>query len=220
MIKRKKTFFIGIGFIFLFLIWTLSVRFIDIQYITATGTSVGFATLNIFFHELIRVNMPLYILTDWLGLLPIGIAFCFAVIGLIQMLKRKSLFKVDYTILLLGAFYIAVILIFLFFEIVVINYRPILIDGNLEPSYPSSTTMLSLCVMPTALPYLTSKVKNRSLRLTATLFISFFTAFMLIGRLLSGVHWLTDIIGGIFISTALVLIYYSLIPKNYPKTKT
>jgi undecaprenyl-diphosphatase len=171
---------------------------------------VGFATLNGYVHNLTGVNMSLYVVTDWFGLVPIGVAFGFAVLGLVQWIKRKSLLKVDRSILTLGGFYIVVMAVYILFEIVVINYRPTLINGYLEASYPSSTTMLVMCVMPTAMMQLRTRIKNDLFRRCVMLAIAVFIAFMVIGRLVSGVHWITDIIGGAWFSTAIVLMYYSI----------
>jgi undecaprenyl-diphosphatase len=154
--------------------------------------------------------MLLYTITDWLGLVPIGVAFGFAVFGLVQWVGRKSLFKVDRSILALGGFYIIVLAMYIFFEIVVINYRPVLIDGYLEVSYPSSTTMLVMCVMPTAMMQLHARIKSDVFRRCVLISIAAFTAFMVIGRLASGVHWLTDIIGGALVSAGLVITYASV----------
>ena len=102
----------------------------------ANGSRVGFAAINGAFHALTGVHWALYTLTDWLGLVPIGIALGFAVLGLVQLIRRKSLLKVDRDILILGGFYIVVLAAYLLFETVVINFRPVLIDGKLEASYP------------------------------------------------------------------------------------
>ena len=150
----------------------------------------------------------MYIITDWLGLVPFGVAFGFAILGLVQWIKRKSFFKVDRSILALGGFYIVVMSVYVLFEMVVINYRPTLIDGYLEVSYPSSTTMLVMCVMPTAMMQLRARIKNDVLRRCVMVTIAVFTAFMVIGRIVSGVHWITDIIGGAILSTGLVMLYY------------
>lgn len=194
----------------IFVIWTVLVLCVDVQTIGPNGSSVGFATLNGFVHKATGTNMTLYNITDWLGLVPIGIALGFAVLGLAQLIKRKSFLKVDRSILVLGGFYIVVITVFLFFEKVVINYRPVLIEGILEASYPSSSTMLVMCVMPTAIMQLSERIKNKAVRNIVTYIIIAFIAFMVIGRLLSGVHWLTDIVGGAFFSAGLVMTYYSI----------
>ena len=193
-----------------FVLWTVLIRFVDVEAIGPRQSSVGFATLNGYIHNLTGVNMPLYIITDWLGLVPIGVAFGFAVLGIVQCIKRKSLLKVDRSILTLGGFYIVVMAVYILFEIVVINYRPTLIDGYLEASYPSSTTILVMCVMPTAMMQLRTRIKNDLFRRCVMLTITVFITFMVIGRLVSGVHWITDIIGGALLSTAIVLMYYSI----------
>ena len=193
-----------------FVLWTVLIRFVDVEAIGPRQSSVGFATLNGYIHNLTGVNMSLYIITDWLGLVPIGVAFGFAVLGIVQCIKRKSLLKVDRSILTLGGFYIVVMAVYILFEIVVINYRPTLIDGYLEASYPSSTTILVMCVMPTAMMQLRTRIKNDLFRRCVMLTITVFITFMVIGRLVSGVHWITDIIGGALLSTAIVLMYYAI----------
>ena len=209
--KKKRNYFgLGIGLLAAFVLWTVLVRLVDVQMIGPQESSVGFATLNGYVHNLTGVNMSLYVITDWLGLVPIGVAFAFAVFGLVQWVVRKSLFKVDQSILALGGFYIIVMAVYVLFEIVVINYRPTLIEGYLEVSYPSSTTMLVLCVMPTAMLQLRNRIKNNIFRYCVMIAIVAFTAFMVIGRLVSGVHWITDIIGGALFSAGVVLVYYSI----------
>ena len=206
----KKRIFVGAGFLAAFVLWTVLVSLVDIRAIGPNGSSVGFATLNGYVHERTGVNFPLYTITDWLGLVPIGVAFGFAILGLVQWIKRKSLLKVDRSLLVLGGFYVVVLAAYLFFEIVVINYRPVLLGGYLEASYPSSTTMLVMCVMPTAMMQLRTRIKNHVFRRCVMISIAAFIAFMIIGRLVSGVHWLSDIIGGALISAGLVMIYASV----------
>ena len=208
--KNSRLFWVGVGLLAVFVLWTVLIRFVDVEAIGPRQSSVGFATLNGYIHNLTGVNMSLYIITDWLGLVPIGVAFGFAVLGLVQCIKRKSLLKVDRSILTLGGFYIVVMAVYILFEIVVINYRPTLIDGYLEASYPSSTTILVMCVMPTAMMQLRTRIKNDLFRRCVMLTITVFITFMVIGRLVSGVHWITDIIGGALLSTAIVLMYYSI----------
>lgn len=205
--KRKKKLCLALCILALFALWTASVRLVDVQAIGPTESKIGFATVNGFVHSLTGVNMALYIITDWLGLVPIAFVMGFGFQGLCQWIKRKSILKVDRSILVLGGFYIAVISAFLFFEKFVVNYRPVLIDGILEASYPSSTTMLVLCVMSTTILQLVDRIRNKVLRICMIAIITVFTAFMVVGRLHSGVHWFSDIIGGILLSTGLVLLY-------------
>ena len=211
MNKRSQTYFIiALGLIAAFILWTAAVCRIDVQPIGPLGSSVGFATLNRLIHNFTGVHMFLYTMTDWLGLVPVLFALGFAVLGLTQWCKRRDIRKVDWSILVLGAFYAVVMAAYVCFEAYAINYRPVLIDGVLEASYPSSTTLLVLCVMPTAAMQLRSRIKNTLLRHVVSAVILTFTVFMVIGRLISGVHWFTDIVGGIFLSAGLVMLYQAL----------
>lgn len=207
--KKRNTsaLWFSSGSLAAFILWTLLVRRIDVQSIGPNGSSVGFAALNAAFHRLTGVHMTLYAVTDWLGLVPLGIVVCFAVLGLAQLIRRKSILKVDRSILILGVFYIAMLSAYLFFEKVVINYRPVLISGSPEASYPSSTTMLALCVLPTAIMQLNGRIRNAFVRRAALGLLAALSVFMVIGRLLSGVHWVSDIIGGILLSGGLVALY-------------
>ena len=155
--------------------------------------------------------MVIYTITDWLGLVPIFIALGFAILGLSQLIKRKSLCKVDLDILVLGGFYVIVMAFYILFEIYAVNFRPVLINGNLEASYPSSTTLLVLCIMPTAVLQLHQRMKPCITIRIIEYGLAGFTVFMVLGRLLSGVHWLSDIIGGVLLSASLVLMYASIV---------
>lgn len=207
--KKTKGKLFGIVGILLaaFALWTLAVQHIDVQAIGPNGSSVGFAALNGWVHDLTGVHMGLYVLTDWLGLVPMGFVLGFAVLGLVQWMRRRKLFRVDHDILLLGGFYLLVLILYLVFETVAVNARPVLIDGRLEASYPSSTTMLVLCVMPTAMMQLRARIRNTKVRTIVLTILAVFTACMVVGRLIAGVHWFTDIIGGVLLSAGLVALY-------------
>lgn len=205
--KTKRNSVISICMLIAFALWTVAVRLIDVKTIGPHNSAVGFATLNGFVHNLTGVNMVLYTVTDWLGLVPFAFMLGFALLGLIQLIKRKSFSKVDRSIMILGGFYVSVASAYFLFEKVIINCRPVLINGILEASYPSSTTMLVLCVMPTALLQLNERTRSKSIRLAISITLMVFTVFMVTARLVSGVHWLTDIIGGILLSAGLVTAY-------------
>jgi undecaprenyl-diphosphatase len=206
--RNLRNIGVTIGLFASFILWTVAITILDVQAIGPNGSSVGFATFNGLFHKLTGVHMEIYTITDWLGLIPLCFALGFAILGLVQLIQRKSFLKVDYSILVLGGFYILVIASYLFFEKFVINYRPVLIEGNLEASYPSSTTLLVLCIMPTAMMQLNTRIRNNTTKKVILSLLAIFTAFMVIGRLISGVHWFTDIIGGVLLSTGLVMLYY------------
>ena len=208
--ESQRNFYIAICMLVAFLLWTVAIQFVDMQEIGPRESTVGFATINRFVHTLTGVHMYLYTITDWLGLVPLMFVMGFATLGLVQWIKRKHLLKVDYSILVLGGFYIVVMAVYVLFEMFVVNYRPVLINGCLETSYPSSTTMLVMCVMPTAIMQFNARIKNDILKRCVSSTIIAFIVFMVIGRLISGVHWFTDIVGGALVSAGLVLMYRSV----------
>lgn len=194
-----------------FALWTVLIQTADVRAVGQNGTDIGFAALNKWFFNLTGVHMTLYTVTDWLGLVPIAVCLGFGAVGFMQLVKRKSLIRVDRDITLLGVYYIIVIFCYLIFEKVPINYRPVLIDGRMEASYPSSTTLLVLSVMPTLVFQARRRVKKPVARKTAVIAAALFSAFTVIGRLISGVHWLTDIVGGALIGAALFNLYKSAV---------
>ena len=210
MKRIRKSFMASMCLLTAFVLWTVAICFVDVRAIGPQGSSVGFAAINGFFHNLTGVHWGLYNITDWLGLVPVFVCMGFGTLGIVQWIKRKSIRKVERDIVVLGGFYIVTIAAYLFFESVVINYRPVLINGYLEASYPSSTTMLVMCVMPTAIMQLGSRIKNKVFRNIVAVTIIAFMAFMVIGRLVSGVHWFTDIVGGALFSVGLVRMYYAV----------
>ncbi len=202
-----KKLYIPLSEILLFVLWTIAVKTFDVAAIGPKGTEVGFAAINGFVHEATGINMSLYFVTNWLILVPVATMLGFALLGSFQWIKRRKITKVDKSILLLGASYVVLAAVYLFFEVFIINYRPVLIDGVLEASYPSSTTVLMICVMSTAALELEKRIKNNVLQnivCFGLLMLLFLTVIM---RFFSGVHWLTDIIGGIIIGRGLVDIY-------------
>ena len=217
--KRKaiSQFVLGGILLILFVLFTWSLTFIDVQPIGPDGSSVAYASINHAVHNLFGVNLTLYNITDWAGVVAIFIALGFAIFGLIQWIKRKSICKVDSSILILGVFYILVFGAYVFFEFQVINRRPVLINGILEASYPSSTTMLAMCVLPTAMMQFHRLIKNAKARNTTNFLCGMFTAFMVNGRLVCGVHWFTDILGGLIFSVAIILLYCAT--NNYIRAK-
>ena len=200
-----------------FALWTWAVSRVDVLPIGPQGSAVGFASVNRRFHQFAGVHWGIYTLTDWLGLIPIATAALFGLLGLCQWVRSKSLRKVDPSLFLLAGFYGAVMAAYVLFEIFPVNYRPVLIEGVLEASYPSSTTLLMLTILPTAALQLRGRIRSPLFRRCTVLLILLFAALTVMGRLISGVHWITDIIGGVLLSAGLVTLYdalCSLIPDS------
>lgn len=191
------------------MIWTALVQWIDVQPVGPNETNIGFASLNCWFHQLTGVHMTVYTVTDWLSLVPLLICVVFGGIGLVQLIQRRSLFQVDLDLTILGIYYVLVMFAYFIFEMIPVNYRPVLIDGRIEASYPSSTTLLVLCVMPTLNFQVKRRMKSRRMIHAINTLSILFAGFMVTGRMISGVHWLTDIIGAGILSAGLYLIYKS-----------
>ena len=208
--KKRNNFFISTILILLAVVFTILVKVVDVESVGVTGTNIGFYTLNKFIFDKIGVNMMWYYITDWLGLIPIFIALVYALMGLVQLLKRRSLFKADKDIMVLGLFYIIVIFIYIFFEKVIVNYRPILIDDLLEASYPSSHTLMTLCLCGSSIIFNKRNFSSFFSKIINILSV-FIIVVTVIGRLLSGVHWFTDIVGGLLIASALLMCFYSVL---------
>lgn len=214
--KNKKNILICVLLVLISIIYTLLVKYVDTSTIGPNGSVVGFSSLNSFVFNLTGNNMTLYKITEILGIIPILIALMYAVIGLIQVIDRKSL-KVDKELIALGILYIIVILIYVFFEKCIINYRPVIIDGVLEASYPSSHTLLSICICGSALLINKYLFKNKKIYKYINIVSIISMVLIVLGRLLSGVHWASDIIGSIIISITLLKIletYYLSIKKD------
>lgn len=211
MKDNKKQIMISTMLFLLFVIFTILVKTIDVKPIGPNSTSVGFSTLNGFMLNKIGVNMIFYQITQVLGLIPILIAALYGIKGIIQLVKRKSLFKVDSEIIILGIFYAITIIIYLFFEKFIVNYRPVLMDGKLEASYPSSHTMISIFISLSAIIVNRYLIKNSNINKKINIFILIVMFLIVIGRTISGVHWFSDILGGLLISAFLVKSFDTLL---------
>lgn len=216
--NNKRNIIISIILSVVACIYTLLVKFVDVKEIGLSNSKVGFATLNRLVFKTFKENTHWYHLTEYLGYVAIAIAIGYVIVGIVQLIKRKSVFKIDKELVALGFFYMGIVLIYALFEKVAINYRPILIDGVLEASYPSSHTMIAICVCVSSIIVNYRLFKNNITRYI-NIALTFVMALMIIGRTLSGVHWFTDIVGSLIISSALLMIYYTVIDYSGNKGK-
>ena len=212
MRNKVKILLSGISAL-LFVMLIVILCFADRGAIGPEGTSIGLSHLNRFFFELTGVNMLWYNITDWLGITAVLTAFIFAVTGLIQLIKRRNFMKVDKEILALGGLYLLVIGIYVFFENVIVNCRPVIMPGCSHPeaSFPSSHTMLVCVIMGSAVMIMKKYIKKKSLQRVLAVICYGIILVTVIGRLISGVHWFTDIVGGILISVSLLALYSLII---------
>jgi len=213
MEKNSKNYFI-----FAFEMAALAAAFfvalkkIDVLPVGPEGSSVGLASINSWVAKMLPYNARWYGITQIIGYVAIGVCVIFGFVGLIQWIQRKNIMEVDREIIILGLFYILVIALYFFFTKYAINYRPVILEGEgLESSFPSSHTMLVCCVFGAAIVVTESIVESDALRLTVGFISWILIAVMIVGRLISGVHWLTDIVAGVLISVSLVSLYHALV---------
>ena len=209
MNKKQKLFITSCVLLLVAIIYTLLVKFVDVSNIAPDGSNVGFASLNSGFKDLVGLNMTWYKITKYLGLIPIAMCGCYALLGLYQLIKTKSLKGVDKRIYALGVFYIFFAIIYVLFEKIALNYRPFIIDGELEASFPSTHTLLAVCICGSSLIASKYFIKNETLLKVTNIFTWIVMLVIVIGRTISGVHWLTDIIGGIIISSFMLMSLYT-----------
>lgn len=197
----------------LFVLFTVLVMKVDVQAVGPENSEVGFASLNQYIHELTGESEFCYQVSKYAGLLPIFTALCFVALGAKQLVQGKSLFKVDIAIILMGFYYVLVGIFYVLFEKVVINYRPVIRDAEegLEASYPSSHTILAVCIMSAAMIYAAKRIRDDRMKNAVIAVSALVMLVIVVTRLLSGVHWFTDIIGGLVLSSALVMLYYSML---------
>ena len=215
---KKKNIIISIILTIISITYTFLVKKIDVKAIGPNNSKVGFAKLNGAVSNLIGSNMTIYKITEILGYVVILIVLVYGLIGLIQLIKRKSIKKVDREIIMLGILYVLMAIVYVAFEKFIINYRPILIDGELEASYPSSHTILALCIGISSILVSKNYVSEKYIKITNAITILLLLG-VLAGRIISGVHWISDIIGGILISLTLLMYFYTLCDVKFKKRK-
>ncbi|MBR2323090.1 MAG: phosphatase PAP2 family protein [Clostridia bacterium] len=210
--QTKSNIIITACLFLVFIIFTIIVKYVDVKAVGPLQSEVGLASINLAVFKVFGTSKVMYDITEILGYLTFLVIAFFAGLGLYQLIKYKSIKKVDYKILVLGGFYVVVLIFYALFEIVIVNYRPVLVEGGLEASYPSSHTMLSVCVISSAM-IIASEMLSGKKGLSITVVIIGYALILLtvIGRLLSGVHWFTDIFGGVLLSFALIMLFYTAI---------
>lgn len=212
MNTKNKAIASGVSMI-LFLCLIVLVRTVDVAAIGAAGTSIGLSTINGAVHTLFGVSTFWYNVTSVLGVVAILVVAAFGLLGLYQLIQRKNIFAVDKEILALGGLYVVMAVVYVFFEKVIVNYRPIIMADAVEAeaSFPSSHTMLICVIMGSAAMLLKKYVQDDTLRFVLGMVCNVIMAVTVIGRLICGVHWFTDILGGVLISAVLLFAYSAII---------
>ena len=211
--KNKSKYILPAVSFILFIILIILIKAVDVLPTGVGDTEIGLYHLNSAVKAFLGTNMVWYKLTQMTGLLSIATGGIFAVIGLVQLIKKKSILKVDREILFLGGLYITLGLVYVFFEKVIINYRPLIMAGESTPeaSFPSSHTVLAAVVAGSVFMIIEKYIKNKTIRNIIKAACAILAVVTVIGRFLSGVHWVTDIFGGIILSVCLLSLFKAVI---------
>ena len=203
---KKKYRIISIILLIVSIVFTILLTKVDVNSV-GVDREVGFSTIN---NKLtFSYNETIYKITEVLGYVALLIPVVYACIGLLQLIKRKSIKKIDKELFILAGFYAIVLIIYVAFDKIAINNRPVMLDGVWEPSYPSSHTLMSLFFCISAIILNNKLFKSNTKLINIGLLI--LSLSIVIGRYISGVHWFTDILGSIFIASTLLTAFASFI---------
>ena len=219
MDKEKKKIIAAAACCVLFFLLIILLKTVDVKPVGPEGSAVGLSALNSGFFKFTGQRDAFYKFSDWIGYIAIFSAAFFAFLGLLQLVKGKKLSAVDKDLYLLAAYYAAVFAVYLIFEKVIVNYRPVLEDGALAASFPSSHTMFGITLLGAAALQFKRRLASPKLRQIVISVCQLLILLIVLLRLLSGWHWLTDIIGGILIGTALLLCYDILCQRLLKKNR-
>lgn len=195
----------------LFLVFTILVKTVDVTYIQDIGY-LGFYNINTSINSKIQsMNTSLYDkLSDVIMIISFVSVAIFAVIGIVQLIKRKSFKQVDPILYILLGLYVLVAAMYLTFSLMKINFSPLSTKENLKDSYPSSHVFISITLfvsgVMTATKYVNMGKWMSVIGFTGAILLSILSA---VTRMFSGQHYFTDIIGAILLAIFLISAYYS-----------
>lgn len=205
---RRKSLDIIISILWLILlIFTILVSFVDVKIFNVTNTKIGLYSLN----KIFLVNS---INSNYINIISNGIfLICLLVIILMLLLITFEYFKtkkINKNNLNFFIHFLIMVLIWIIFDkILIINYRPILINGNIEGSYPSTHVMVSTFVLLFLSDQLKKIFKNDKIFYIISIGLIIIQS---ISRILLTMHWFTDIIGGLLIGC---LLFFTFLRGEY-----
>lgn len=210
--NSKNHIISGVGAL-LFVILIIMLRTVNVAQIGPDGTSIGLSSINGAVFRLTGVSGGWYSFSEILGYLAILIAAGFAVLGAVQLIRRRSLMEVDREILSLGLLYAVTVVLYVVFTKVTVNYRPALMPGEqeLEASFPSSHTMLACVIFISAAMIIGRYLKAAGACRIVRIVLWVLAGLTVAARLLSGAHWLTDILGGVLLSMVLLGVFAAVV---------
>ncbi len=148
-------------------------------------------------------------ITDIILVAALAVFAVFAILGLYQWIKRKSLKKVDKPLLLSLIPLSLMAATFIIFEkFLVLNTRP---NGSGEPSFPSTHTMVVATIFLLTAIILPNYIKSKTARIIMDIVMLLFIILVSIGRVLANMHWVSDVVGGLIFAAIFAVIYYLIL---------
>ena len=202
----------------LFLALIIVVRTVDVAAIGPADTSVGLSHVNQSVHDSLGESDTWYTISQYLGYASLLLAAGFALLGMVQLVRGKGLNAVDPSLFVLAGLYVAVAVLYVFFDKVAVNYRPVLEPGQTVPesSFPSTHTLMACVIYGSAVMVLPRFVKQGGLLRALQALCIVALVLTVAARLLSGVHWFTDILGGLLLSLSLLSFSSAMLMKFAP----
>ena len=199
-----------IGLVNLFFVFLLKVA--NVKLTGTYNTSIGLGSINLKLRDLIGTSKAFDIISTIILVIAFLIVAAEIALAIYELVKRKDIEKLDNEIWALSVTYAALAFIFAVFNYaLIINVRPVVIDGKLESSYPSTHVLVSLTVFLTGITMTSYLVKDKKLKLGIDIALIALSVLVVITRMLSGKHWFTDIIGGILASGFLYWMHITFI---------
>ncbi len=223
--KKYLYFLLPISLLVIFVVFTILVKTVDVQYISGANYYLGFYSMNTTVNSWLSYDKAdtMKKLSDAIMYISFVFPLAFAITGVYQLITRKSLKKVDPRIYVLLGVYITIAVLYFVFELAKINYSPIVgADGKIKASYPSThvfvTDVLFITGVVTAMSFINIKKKY----LEAITFILLAILALLVGfvRLLSGQHWLSDILASYILAGLVISLFIYFYKKFEPKEES
>ena len=223
--KKYQYLLIPAIFLVAFVVFTILVKTVDVDYLALGNYKIGFKSFNYETQSKIldmARQSPMKKLSDVLLYVSIGSCLIYVVIGIYQLIKTKSLFKVNYRLYMLALTYVSIAVIYFIFEILKINYSPDLTNG-LKASYPSSHVFIGatlICVnIYAAMEMLNMNEENKWLRTVGYIAGLVICVALIVSRTLSAKHWATDIIASVILTGFIVSLFIALYNKFFVTKK-
>jgi undecaprenyl-diphosphatase len=206
---------LGCSFLVLFIILMLLLN-VDKAVIAESGKEVGLSHINNLVSYSYKENIDF--MTDLLMYITFTVVVFEAGLGLYQLIKGKSLFKVDIEIIIFGIALVVMVALWLLFDYVIkINVRP---THEAEGSFPSTHVLITTFLALASHAFICYQYENKFAKYGSLLIAVSIIALVLFGRVASGMHYITDVTGGLFLGLALYFCTFGIIKVFKAKEET